>query len=106
MIGCVAAEGGYAVVLSPSKKVKKYGARCEAEAMAFLPLAVDTLGIWHKEALETISKLSSARVLGRDKGETVQHLRQGLVVVLVRDNVNMLASRAPKAVPSQTSGLL
>ena len=53
------------------------------------PLAVDTLGGWHKEALAAIGKLGRqlARVVGRDKGETVQHLRQQLGVLLVRDRL-------------------
>ena len=51
-------------------KVKKYGSHCEAEGMVFFPLAVDALEVWHKEALEVISKLGRqlARVAGRDAG--------------------------------------
>ena len=59
---------------------------------------------WHREALEAIDKLGRqlARVVGRDEGETVQHIG----VVLLRDNVDMLACRAPEAAPSKISGLL
>ena len=55
-----------------------------------------------------ISKLGRqlAMVVGRDEGDTVQHLRQRLGVVLLRDNVNILGSRAPKAAPGQVTGLL
>ena len=68
----------------------------------------DTLGGWHEDALEVISKLGRqlARVVGRDEGETVQHLRQRLGVVLLRDNVGLLGSRAPEAAPAQVMGLL
>ena len=76
--------------------------------MAFFPLAVDTLGGWHSVALKAFGKLGRqiAKVVGRGEGEMVQHLRQRLSVVLIRGNVNMLASRAPEAAPSQISSLL
>ena len=50
MVTKVAANGGFAVEAAHSKKVKKYRERCEREGLVFLPLAVDTLGGWHKEA--------------------------------------------------------
>ena len=108
LVGRVATDGGHAVAHSHSIKVKKYEARCEAEGIIFVPLALDTFGGYHRVALEAIGKLGRqlARVVGRDEGETVQHLRQRLSVVLIRDNMNMLASRAPEAAPSQISGQL
>ena len=108
MVTKVAADGGFAVEAAHSKKVKKYRERCKRKGMVFLPLAVDTLGGWHEEALEVISKLGPqlARVVGRDEGETVQHLRQRLGVVLLRDNVGLLGSRAPEAAPAQVTGSL
>ena len=39
--------------------------------------------------------------LARDESETVEHFRQRPSVVLVRDNMQMLLSRAPEASPSQ-----
>ena len=45
-------------------------------------------------------------LVGRDKKETVQHLRQHLSVVLVRDNMNMFASQTLEAAPSEISGQL
>ena len=62
----------------------------------------------HEEALGVISKLGRqlARVVSRDKGETVLYLRQRLEVTLIRDNVNLLGSRAPEAAPAQVLGLL
>ena len=103
-----AEDGGFAVETAHSKKVKKYRERCEREGLVFLPLAVDTLGGWHEEALEVINKLGRqlARVVGRDEGDTVQHLKERLGVVLLRDNVGLLSSRAPEAAPAQVTGLL
>ena len=67
LLGRVAADGGYAVAVTHTKKVKKYGERCEAEGMAFLALAVDTLEGWHKEAISKLGR-QLARVVGRDEG--------------------------------------
>ena len=108
MVTKVAKDGGYAVETAHSKKVKKYRERCEREGLVFLPLAVDTLGGWHEEALEVIDKLGRqlARVVGRDEGDTVQHLKERLGVVLLRDNTGLLSSRAPEAAPAQVTGLL
>ena len=66
-------------------------------------MAVDTFGGWHKVALGTLAKLGHqlSRVVGRDKSETIRHLRQKLSVVLVRGNMQILLSQAPKASPSQ-----
>jgi hypothetical protein len=51
----------------------------------FVPLAMDTFGGWHKVALQTLIKLGQqlARMVGRDKDNTICHFRQ----ILVRDNM-------------------
>ena len=53
--------------------------------------------LWHPGALVMLSKLGRqlAWATGREEGETVRHLPQRLSVLLVRDNMNMLLSRAP-----------
>ena len=50
-------EGGSAVEHAHNMKLRKYEERCNAEAITFLPLAVDTFGGWHKVGLATITKL-------------------------------------------------
>ena len=62
----------------------------------------------YQTIVEAINKFSRQliRVVGWNEGETVQHLRQRLGVVLLRDNVNLLASRVPEAAPSQITGLV
>ena len=92
-----AEEGGSAVAHAHNIKLRKYGVRCAAEAITFIPLAVDTLGGWHPTALEIISKLGRqlARNVGKEDQEVVRHLRQRLAILLVRDNVAMMCSRTP-----------
>ena len=87
-------------------KLRKYEERCDAEAITFLPLAVDTFGGWHKVGLATIIKLGRqlARNLGKDEDEVVRHLRQRLGVLIVRDNAMMMASRHPTFAPPDIDG--
>jgi hypothetical protein len=77
--------------------VWKYGDRCAAENLDFIPLAVDSFGGWHEVALATLTKLGRqlARVVGKPEEEQVRHTRQRLAVLLVRDNMAMLLSRSP-----------
>ena len=87
-------------------KLRMYEARCSAEAITFLPLAVDTLGGWHKVGLKTITRLGRqlARNLGKDEDEVVRHLRQRLGVLIARDNAAMMASRHPTFAPPEVDG--
>ena len=90
-------EGDSAVEHAHKAKLRKYEERCDAEAISFLPLAVDTFGGWHKVGLKTITRLGRqlARNLEKDEDEVVRHLRQRLGVLIVRDNAAMMASRHP-----------
>ena len=87
-------------------KVRKYWSRCEAEGIAFLPVAVDTLGGFHKEGLSTLTKLGRqlARGVGKEEAGVVWHLRQRVGVLLVRDNVAMLCSRFPVHPAAEVDG--
>merc|ERR1712209_259230 len=66
-------KGDSAVAHAHKEKLRKYEARCSAEAITFLPLAVDTFGGWHKVGLNTITRLGRqlARNLGKDEDEVV-----------------------------------
>ena len=99
-------EGDSAVEHAHKAKLSKYGERCDAEAISFLPLAVDTFGGWHKVGLKTITRLGRqlARNLGKDEDEVVRHLRQRLGVLIVRDNAAMMASRHPTFAPPEVDG--
>ena len=71
-------EGDFAVAHALKEKLRKYEARCSAEAITILPLAVDSFGGWHKVGLKTITRLGRqlARSLGKDEDEVVRHLRR------------------------------
>ena len=106
VVGC-ATDGAFAVEHAHDAKLRKYAARCEANGLAFIPLAVDTFGGWHPQALEVIGRLGRqlARATEGEQGQVVRHLRQRLGVLLVRDNVAMMGSRAPSFVPQEVDGV-
>ena len=68
----------------------------------FFPLIVDTFGGWNGAALDVLSKLG--RQVGKEEEEMVRHLRQRLSVILTRDNVAMLGSRAPTVCAASIDG--
>ena len=101
-----AQDGGSAVEHAHRGKIRKYGERCAAEGLVFVPLAVDTLGGWHPSALAILAMLGRqvASNTGREGQEGVRHLRQRIAVLLVRDNVAMLCARTPSFVPPEVDG--
>ena len=71
-------EGDFAVAHALKEKLRKYEARCSAEAITILPLAVDSFGGWHKVGLKTITRLGRqlARNLGKDEDDDTKEMRQ------------------------------
>lgn len=106
LVTAASESGSSAVEHAHQLKLRKYGERCEGEGITFLPLAVDTLGGWHPEALDVITRLGRqlARNVGKLDEEVVRHLRQRLGVLLVRDNVAMLCARTPTFPPAAVDG--
>ena len=106
LVNAASEDGSSAVEHAHQLKLRKYGERCEGEGILFLPMAVDTLGGWHPEALEVITRLGRqlARNVGKLDEEVVRHLRQRLGVLLVRDNVAMLCARTPTFPPAEVDG--
>ena len=101
-----AREAGAAVQHAFTAKMAKYDERCAREGIVFLPLAADTFGGWHEVALEVFKRMGQqvARQVGREEEEAIRQLRQRLGILLMRDNVAMLASRAPTLPPAEIDG--
>ena len=74
--------------------------------LAFLSLAVDAYGSWHKQSLAVISKLGTqqARHLDKEPGEQIRFLRQRLGISLAKDCLQMLAARVPVHAPAFVDG--
>ena len=69
LVDKVAKDGDAGVGHAHKVKLAKYWDRCQAQGLAFLPMAVDVFGGWHKQGLATLSKLGGqlARALGKPK---------------------------------------
>ena len=65
--------------------------------IVFLPLAVESLGAWHKSAILEIKKLGSALARHTDEEEitTTRHLFQQLSIALVKGNATLMNNRNP-----------
>ena len=88
---------GHTLTVAFNDKCRDYLAACEAEGIAFIPLPVETLGAWHKQAAEQLRKLAraQARSTGKEEDESIRHLFQRLSVLLVKGNAALLLNRIP-----------
>ena len=98
MVAGSAATDGFAVTKAFDRKLARVGEACRQQGLAFIPVAADTLGGWHKVAAQQIKKLGA--VLARHKGEDeqveVRHLFQRLSLLLMRGNATLLLNRVPE----------
>ena len=67
------------------------------QAIAFIPMAAESLGGWQKVALEQLGKLGSAlaRHTGQEEGETISHLLTRASVLLQKGLSSLLLNRIP-----------
>ena len=78
-------------------KCRDYLQACEREGLSFIPPPVETLGSWHKKAVEQLRKLARAlaRSTGKEEEDEIRHLFQRLGVLLVKGNAALLLNRIP-----------
>ena len=102
-----AASQGAALLVAESRKRAAYSSFCRSVGISFIPLAVEALGFWGKEALTTIKSLGrlQASRLGLDPKETTRHLFQKLSVALWRGNSHLWVTRFPIP-PPQIDGII
>ena len=98
MVARSATTNSYAVTRAFDRKVARVGEACRQEGIAFIPLAADTLGGWHKVAVQQVKKLGTvlARQRGEDEQVEVRHLFQRLSLLLMRGNATLLVNRVPE----------
>ena len=92
-----AASPGHAVREAHKRKLDKSWEPCHRQGIAFLPIAVESLGAWHPSAIAELKKLGSAlaRHTGEDEGTSISRLFQKLSVCLMRGNSAMVNNRSP-----------
>ena len=88
---------GHALTIAHSRKMDKSWEPCSLQGITFIPVAVESLGGWHKSAVAEVKKLgcAKARHLGEEESVEVQRLFQKLSVALMRGNCALLNNRAP-----------
>ena len=97
MVAGSATTDGFAVGKASDRKVARVGEACRQEGIAFIPVAADTLGGWHKVAVQQMKKLGAvlARHRGEEEQKEVRHLFQRLSLLLMRGNASLLVNRVP-----------
>ena len=66
---------GYALTQAYQNKLRVTADLCDQQGIAFIPMAAESLGGWHKVALEQLRKLGSAlaRYTGQEEGSGVRY---------------------------------
>jgi hypothetical protein len=66
-------------------KCRDYLEACVREGISLIHLPVETLGGWHKKAVEQLRKLAKTqgRSTGKEEDDAIRHLFQRLGVLLV-----------------------
>ena len=92
-----AQTAGHALKVAHQRKLDKSWQPCHEQGIVFLPLAVESLGGWHKAAIAEVKKLGSAlaRHTGEDESTTISHLFQQLSIALMKGNASLLNNRNP-----------
>jgi hypothetical protein len=88
---------GHALTVAHDRKVRAVAESCRQEGIAFIPMAAESLGGWHKVAEQEIKKLTAAlaRQQGAEEKETSSHLFQKLSILLQRGNAALFLNRTP-----------
>ena len=88
---------GYAADIAHKNKIRDSLEDCERQGIAFIPLAVESLGGWHPVAVKEIKRIGSAlaRHTGQPEGDAIRHLFQRLAVSLAKWNAALFLNRVP-----------
>ena len=97
-VGRAAYEPGYVLTVAYKRKMSGAEEECRRQGITFLPMAAESLGGWHKVAVDQVEKLARAmaRHTGQQFEEAQRHLWQSLSVHLMKGNAQLLANRIPE----------
>ena len=97
---------GHALGVAYRRKMTAAAEDCKREGIAFIPLAMESLGGWHDVAVKQVRKLGAAlgRHTGQEKGEAISHLFQRLSIILVKGNTALFMNRVPDPPESSVDG--
>ena len=96
-VEAAAEEPGSALSKAFKRKVQGAAEACQAQGLVFLPVALETLGGFHRVAVEQVKKIGSAlaRHQGSDEQVATKQLFQRLSLTLMRGNAALILGRRP-----------
>ena len=79
---------------------------CRQQGIAFIPLAMESLGGWLDRAVKEVRKLGDAlgRHTGQEVGEVVSHLFKRLSILLVKGDAALFDNRVPENLDPTVTG--
>ena len=94
---------GHALTVAHNRKLDKAWEQCHRAGIAFIPVAVESLGAWHKSAITEVKKLGSAKARqnGEEESVEISRLFQKLSVALMRGNCALFNNRVPSTEAEQ-----
>ena len=83
------------------RKVKGAAEACRQQGMAFVPLALEALGGFHRVTVRQVKMLATAltQQTDQEEDEAARHLFQRLSLGLMRGNAALLVSQGPEDHP-------
>ena len=104
-INNAAVTQGHALSVAEECKRRLHNNDCHQAGISFIPLVVESLGGWSKEAANLIRDLGKlqAHRCGLPPSHSISHLFQRLSITLWRGNACMWASRLPIYLPLEDS---
>ena len=90
-------EDKCAMTVAFENKCRNTEELCREQGIKFIPIVAESLGGWHKVALEQFRKLGSAlaRHTGQDEGEKTGHLVKRASILLQKGLAAMVMNRIP-----------
>ena len=97
---------GHALTYAYDRKIRGAEEDCRRQGIAFLPLAVESLGGWHGGAEREVKKITSAlaRHTGQEEDQACRHSWGRLGILLQRGNSSILGNRVPTHPPAAVIG--
>ena len=102
-----AATPGHALDYRYRTKMEGAAEECRQQGIKFLPVVVERLGGWHREAENQVKKLAvtNARHSGEEEEEALKHPFTRLSILVMRGNAAILSSRIPNFTPANVDGI-
>ena len=83
-LGRYAKDGAYAVDKARAVKLQFYAGRCEAEGLPYIPLAMDTFGGWHPQALQDLCRICVLTLLCLIDKLQIDHIPQSILKLMLQ----------------------